>query len=50
MSAAVAAAVPGMSNHRADKGDDSNAEADRLAGQLGILEDENATPHAAPDL
>jgi hypothetical protein len=38
MSAAVAAAVPGM----AKSGDSKNTEADRLAHQLGMLEDEKA--------
>jgi hypothetical protein len=38
MSAAVAAAVPGM----AKSGDSKDAEADRLAHQLGVLEDEKA--------
>lgn len=38
MSAAVAAVVPGM----AKSGDSKNSDADRLAQQLGILEDEKA--------
>jgi len=38
MSAAVAAAVPGM----AKSGDSRNTEAERLAHQLGLLEDEKA--------
>jgi hypothetical protein len=38
MSAAVAAAVPGMAKNT----DSKNTDADRLARQLGILEDENA--------
>jgi hypothetical protein len=42
MSAAVAATVPGMANHRTNQGDGKNAEADRLAQRLGILEDEKA--------
>jgi hypothetical protein len=42
MSAAVAAAVPGMANHKPNQGDGKNAEADRLSHRLGILEDEKA--------
>jgi hypothetical protein len=38
MSATVAAALPGMASRR--QGDGSNAEADRLSHQLGILKDE----------
>jgi hypothetical protein len=40
MSAAVAAAIPGMASR--SQSDGSNAEADRLSHQLGILRDENA--------
>ncbi len=40
MSAALAAAVPGMSKGRVDSGSDS--EKDRLSRRLGILEDENS--------
>jgi hypothetical protein len=41
LSAAMAAAVPGMSNHRSNQGDGLNAEVNRLSNRLGILEDEN---------
>jgi hypothetical protein len=42
MSAALAYAVPGMANRRANPVDGSNAEVDRLSNRLGILEDEKA--------
>ena len=41
MSAAVAAAVPGMANHKSNLGEGLNAEVNRLSNRLGILEDEN---------
>jgi hypothetical protein len=41
LSAAMASAIPGMSNHRSNQGDGLNAEANRLSNRLGILEDEN---------
>ena len=41
LSAAMASAVPGMSNHRSNQGDGLNAEVNRLSNRLGILEDEN---------
>jgi hypothetical protein len=40
MSAAVAAAVPGVAKSGTNQGDGQNAEVNRLAHQLGILEDE----------
>jgi hypothetical protein len=40
MSAAVAAAVPGMAKSGNNQGDGKNAEVNRLAHRLGILEDE----------
>jgi hypothetical protein len=42
VSAALASAVPGMSNHRTSQGAGSDAEVDRLSNRLGILEDEKA--------
>jgi hypothetical protein len=42
VSAGLAAAVPGMSNHRANKGDGSDSEMKRLSNRLEILEDEKA--------
>ena len=41
LSAAMASAIPGMSNHRSNQGDGLNAEVNRLSNRLGILEDEN---------
>jgi hypothetical protein len=41
LSAAIASAVPGMSNHRSNQGDGLNADVNRLSNRLGILEDEN---------
>jgi hypothetical protein len=41
MSAAVAAAVPGIANHKGNQGEGLNAEVNRLSNRLGILEDEN---------
>ena len=42
LSAAVAAAVPGIAKTGANQGGGRNTEADRLSHQLGILEDEKA--------
>lgn len=42
LSAAAAAAVPGIAKTGAIQGDGRNAEADRLSHRLGILEDEKA--------
>jgi hypothetical protein len=42
VSAALASAVPGMSNHKSNQGSGRDAEVDRLSNQLGILEDEKA--------
>ena len=50
MSAASAAAVPSMAKSGTNQSDGQNAEVNRLAHRLGILEDENSDPHAAPDL
>jgi SnoaL-like domain len=49
MSAAVAAAVPGMAKSGTHQGDGKNAEVNRLAHRLGILEDEKTirTMHEA---
>ena len=41
MSAAVAAAVPVMANHKSNLGEGLDAEVNRLSNRLGILEDEN---------
>ena len=40
LSAAMASALPSMSNHRSNQGDGLNAEVNRLSNRLGILEDE----------
>jgi hypothetical protein len=42
LSAALASAVPSMSNHRTNQGAGSDPEVDRLSNRLGILEDEKA--------
>jgi hypothetical protein len=41
LSAAMASAIPSMSNHRSNQGDGLNAEVNRLSNRLGILDDEN---------
>ena len=42
LSAAMASAIPSMSNHKSNQGDGLNAEVNRLSNRLAILDDENA--------